>query len=304
MPVERIIRKLPDRRSLAVDDRPATVQWMLALWAVLVTALVLVLGGFDDPRLLHNGWFRLAGVGVTWGLLAWAAATPGKWMAQRLRVAVAASLALHTILALALVFAHLTFLLTQPKPDIDRQLVVEPTEVPKLVDVEQPTAEEQPVFEKPVPTDRLAAQQQPKSVVAKVATSTPSEPTIEPPELASSQAPQSLAERKSRSALTHRAKSPGKRSRQPNAATLATTLPETVEARNKSPARRQPNPLHRPPSRRPSAHQRPTLFASLRSMPRLLQQRLRGDRTATPRKLLNPSPPHEPASRQQQPPSR
>ena len=244
MSTQRVIRKLPKRPSRAFDDRPATVQWALGLWAVLVTALVLALGGFEETRLLHNGWFRLAGVAVTWGLLAWAASTPGKWMAQRLRLAAAASLAVHTLLALLLVFAHLTFLLTEPKPDVDRQVVVEPVETPKLVEVKQPSMDEQPVFEKPVPTDRLATQQQPEVEQAKAATSEPTEPRLEPPELATSKAPQSLAERRPRSALTHRAKSPSRRSRQPEVATLATTLPESIERPKQlaSADRSQPSP--------------------------------------------------------------
>ncbi len=228
MSIERIIRKLPQRPSTALEERPSTVQWVLVLWAALVTILVIALGGFDDTRLLHNGFFRLAAVAASWGLLAWAWTTPGRWMAQRLRLAVAASLALHTLLALALVFAHLTFLLTQPEPDIDRQLVVEPVDTPRLVEIKQPVQNEEPVFDKPVPTERLAAQLQPQATTAKALTSEPVERKVEPPELATSQVPQSLAERRPRTALTHRAKSPGQRSRQPDAATLATTLPESV----------------------------------------------------------------------------
>ena len=62
-----------------------------------------------------------------------------------------------------LVFAHLTFQLTEREPDIDRQAVVEPVEVPEEVEIRQPVVSDEPVFEKPVPTDRLAAQQQPQT---------------------------------------------------------------------------------------------------------------------------------------------
>lgn len=227
MKTQRTIRKLAQRSKKGVDERASTAQWVLAVWAVLLTVLVVVLGGFEDPRLLYNGWLRLCGVLATWGLLAWATATPGRWMAQRLRLGVAVSLVLHTVLALVLVFAHLSFLLTDREPDVYRQLVAEEQEAPKLVEVVRPDTTEQPVFEKPAPTERLM-QQKPEAQQAKASSSIPSQPNPETPELASAQAPQSMVERRPRTALVHRAKSPGKRSRQSESATLATTAPKSI----------------------------------------------------------------------------
>lgn len=227
MSSQRTIRKLDKVSSNSLDERVSSAQWALAAWALLITVLVVVLGGFDDPRLLYNGWVRLCGVLATWGLLAWAVATPGRWMAERLRLGVAISLVLHTVLALVLVYAHLTFLLTEPKPDVYRQLVAEQQETPKLVDVVRPDTTDQPVFEKPAPTDRLT-QQKPDAQQAKASSSSPSQPNPDPPELANAQAPQSLVERRPRTALVHRAKSPGQRSRQSESAKLATTVPKSV----------------------------------------------------------------------------
>lgn len=228
MPTQRHIRKLPRPVSNALDDRASTVQMALVVWAVLVTVLIVSLGGFNDPRLLHNGWVRLLGMLATWGLLAWAAATPGRWMANRLRLGVAISLVVHTMAALLLVFAHLTFLLTEPEVALVEQVVVEPEETPKLVEVVRPSEEQQPAVEKPVPTDHLAQQQQPQTSQAKASPPTDAKELPDPPELARSEAPQSLVERRPRTAMTHRAKSPGERSRQSETATLATTAPRPI----------------------------------------------------------------------------
>lgn len=219
---ERVIRKLPKKRSTALDERPSTTYWMLTVWAALLTLLVVGLGGWDDTRLLYNGWCRLATVAATWGLLAWAASAPPKWLAQRLRLGVATSLAIHTLLAMLLLVANLKFLITPPKPDVNRVVAVETVEVPKLVEVTQPTSKAQPVFDKPVPTDQLTQQQTAEQAVQ---ASAQAEPTTQPPELASQPAPQSLAKRPPRTALTHRAEDPGKRSRQQKTATLVADTP-------------------------------------------------------------------------------
>lgn len=229
MQTKRTIRKLPRRASNALDERAGSVQWMLGIWAALLTVLVVLLGGFDDTRLLYNGWVRLLAVGATWSLLAWAAATPGEWMAQRLRLAAAASLTLHTLVALLLVFTHLRFLVTEPVVDMDRQVVVQPKEVPQLVEVVRPTSSDEPVFEKPVPTDRLAEQQRPQTEAKKASPTEVNEPNLDPPELATSEAPQSLVERRPRTALTHRARTPGERSRQMESAMLASRAPRPVD---------------------------------------------------------------------------
>lgn len=306
MPTKRHIRKLPRPASSAFDDRTSTVQWVLGVWALLVTVLIVSLGGFDDPRLLFNGWVRLIGMAATWGALAWAAASPGKWMAKRLRLGVAASLVLHTLVALFLVFAHLTFLLTEPEVALVEQEVVEPEEVPKLVDVVRPSEEQEPVVEKPVPTDRLAQQQQPQTSQAKASPQTEPQDTPEPPELASTEAPQSLVERRPRTALTHRAKSPGERSRQSETATLATTAPqpltkpkqvasaaaaEPAPAAKLAKAESQPRETPTPEEPQEVSPQPPTRVAQRRSSnaPQVAQT------PPTPRRPLSPAEVPEPA---------
>lgn len=223
---QRVIRKLPQKQSEAFDDRPATTHWMLAAWAALVTGVVVWLGGWDDPRLLHNAWCRLATLAGTWALLAWAAAAPRKWLAQRLRLGVAASLTIHTLLAMLLMAANLNFLLTPLKPDVNRVVAIEKVEVPRLVEVTQPSSKPQPMFEKPVPTNQLTQQKTAQQQLQAVAAATPA---TEPPELASQPIPRSIARREPRSALTHRAEDPGKRSRQAKSATLVAQAPAKVE---------------------------------------------------------------------------
>ncbi|WP_442485220.1 hypothetical protein [Aeoliella sp. SH292] len=228
MPTKRHIRKLTPPSSTALDDRASTVQWVLGVWAALLTVLIVMLGGFDDTRFFYNGWVRLLGMLATWGLLAWAANSKGRRMSQRLRLGAAASLAFHTAVAIALLFAHLTFVFTEPEVDVVRNIVIEPKEVPRLVDVTPPVETEEPAIEKPVPTDQLAQQTQPATSQAKSSPDTPTQESTDPPELASSEAPQSLVQRRPRTALAHRAKSPGERSRQTESAQMASSAPEPL----------------------------------------------------------------------------
>ncbi|QDU55984.1 hypothetical protein [Aeoliella mucimassa] len=228
MPNQRNIRKLPRRRSNAFDERNSTTQWVLMLWAMLITVLVLALGGWEDPRMLYNAWVRLMGVAVTWALLAWLAAKPGKWMEQRLRFGVAWSLVFHTVLAIVLLLSNLMFFFTEPVTDIDRQVVMQPEEkLPEVVEIVRPETEQQE-YEKPVPTEQLAQQIEAQTEQSKAESPTESVEQQEAPELASTDAPQSMNQRRPRTALAHRAESPGQQSRQTEAATLATTAPQPI----------------------------------------------------------------------------
>jgi len=275
---------------------------MLALWAALLTVLVVWLGDWDDTRLLHNGWFRLATVAATWGLLAWAAAAPRKWLAQRLRLGVATSLALHTLLAMLLLVANLKFLITPAKPDVNRVVAVETVEVPKLVEVTQPTSKAQPLFNKPVPTKQLTQKQTAQQAVQ---ASEQAEPTTEPPELASQPAPQSLVKRQPRTALTHRAEDPGKRSRQQKSATLVADAPTEQKPDLTQPAAVAKTQAVDRPERRQTAETAPAELETETPSPSTLAQRpertpdqptaaaamaQRDRRATTPASLQNPTP--------------
>ncbi|MGI9455145.1 MAG: hypothetical protein ACR2NU_01200, partial [Aeoliella sp.] len=231
---QRVIRKLRRVQHVALDERPMSTQALLGIWAFLITLLVIALGGFEETRILYNGWFRLAGVAVTWGLLAWAATTSKRWMAQRLRLGVAASLCFHTLVALLLIFLNLSILLTEPKPSIERLAITEPVETPSRVEVTQSTSDEQPVFEAPAPTDQLTVEEErPEVERAMTAAKSTIEPDEEPIELAARPIPQSSLQRRPRTALTHRAKSPGERSRQTEVATLAAVPPQELDPRQR-----------------------------------------------------------------------
>ena len=276
MPTKRNIRKLPRRGSHAFDERNSTIQWVLVAWALLVTVLVFALGGWDDPRLLYNAWVRLIGVLATWGLLAWMAAKPSKWMEQRLRFGVASSLVFHTLLAIALLLSNLMFFFTEPITDLERQVVMQPEEkLPEVVEIVTATTEEQE-YDKPVATDELAQQVESKAEQSKAQAATESLDQPESPELASTDVPQSAIERRPRTALAHRAEAPGERSRQTEAATLATTAPEplvkpkqptaTAEAAEPSPDAKlaKANPVTSEPTPAPEAESTPAPTSTAR----------------------------------------
>ena len=255
---KRIIRKLSRSSVPALGERATLTQGMLAVWAALVTCLVLLLGGFDETRLLHNGWFRLVGVAASWGLLAWAATVPSRWMAQRMRLGVAASLTFHTLLTIWFVFMQMGFLLTPPKPALDRVTVTEPMETPKQVEVTRSTIQKQPHFDAPTPTEQLATTTKPtEAKKLPNAASVAPEPSEQLPQLAAKPIPQAATPKRPRTALTHRAKSPGKRSRQREVAKLAAATPQLIE-----------RPTQAPPSSTKSAQ--PTELAKAPTAPKAL----------------------------------
>ena len=228
MPKKRNIRKLQRPGSQAFEEQASSVQWVLVAWAVALTVLVITLGGWDDPRMLHNAWVRLIAALVSWGLLAWLATKPGKWMEQRLRFGVATSLVLHTLLVFVLLFVNIMFLYTEPITDVENRVVMQPEEeIPEVVEIVQQPQEKQE-YEKPVATDQLAELVQSQAEQSKAESPTESMEQPDTPELAATEVPQSMVERRPRTALAHRAEAPGKRSRQTEKVMLATTAPEPL----------------------------------------------------------------------------
>ena len=136
---------------LALDERPTTVNTILALWAGLVAGLIVALGGFDDPRLWHNAWVRLMTLGVTTVALGWALQTSRAMLARRLQLGVAGSLVLHTLLVVGL--AQMDLSLSEdvvakqnPEPDVTN----ETPKAPELVVIDRQQADQRPEFERPL----------------------------------------------------------------------------------------------------------------------------------------------------------
>lgn len=182
-------------KALPFDERPATVNAALALWCGLVAGLVIAVGGFDDPRLLYNGWIRLMTLAATTAALGWALRAPRLAIARRLQLGVALSLVAHTLLAVGLSQSHLRLLedpLGEENPQ--PQVVADAVNPPELVMVDRNEADSRPDFDRPVAsgapqlkTDETALERwAPDSV------DTPREP-LEPPRLDEEPSPLDLA---------------------------------------------------------------------------------------------------------------
>src|SRR5688572_20152620 len=201
--LHRKIRKLKPSTTVPVEERPQTTQVVLALWALVVAGIIVWRNGFDDPHPLTNGWFQLGMLATTWGAIAWLAAVGGHWLGSRVRFGVASSLVLHSLLAIMLMLMSIKFLATPKEQATERNEVAQEEEPPVRVEIIQPTTPQEQAFEKPLPTEALVEMtpqpelERPPREMAEVA-----EPTPQPDELASAPVPQSLVERRPRTALT------------------------------------------------------------------------------------------------------
>jgi hypothetical protein len=92
----------PTPTARPFDEHLWPIQSALVVWACVLSGTVVALGGFDDPRLLHNGWARLAAIAATLAILAWAASSVDSQTARRLKLAVVLSLMFHTVLVVLL----------------------------------------------------------------------------------------------------------------------------------------------------------------------------------------------------------
>lgn len=133
------------------DTSPLTVHLALAMWVGLVAGLVVALGGWDDPRPLHNGWIRLMTLGTTAVLLAWAFHRRHAAFGRRLQLAVIVSLMLHTGMAVGLSQFDLE-LAADPLRELPAdEAATDPLPVPPQVTlIRQQSTDESPVFELPI----------------------------------------------------------------------------------------------------------------------------------------------------------
>ena len=158
--VRRIIQKVERAEGAGFDDQLWPINLALLVLTGFVAGIIVVEGGFDDPRLLHNGWFRLATLAVSVGGLFWVALRVNRRLARRMQLAILLSLMLHIGVALVLKDRYLELIAQQ---ETQQQEVLEPEEqVTRPEYVLQPLdqlAEEQ-AFEKPVETQTPTPKQQ------------------------------------------------------------------------------------------------------------------------------------------------
>lgn len=174
--------------AVGFEDRPLATELMLALWTGILAGGVVAAGGFDDPRLLHNGVVRLIALGATAALLGWALKATSRRVAWRLQFGVFASLLVHSLCFIALSQAKLTAggAAGSQLAEAPLREVVKP---PRELRITPPTQrlEEQRIpepFETPVASASLEPPQLAPEPIPHAATAPPEAPQVTPPKLA------------------------------------------------------------------------------------------------------------------------
>jgi hypothetical protein len=135
---QRTIRRIEPAANTVFDEQLWPTNLALFILAGLTSSVVVLAGGFNDPRLLHNGWFRVATLGLTLAGFAVAANTLSPRRARRMQMAVFTSLVLHVLLSIFLYYQYLRH------AKAEDESLQSPTEVreltmPQYVEVIDPT---------------------------------------------------------------------------------------------------------------------------------------------------------------------
>ncbi|MBN1854970.1 MAG: hypothetical protein JW829_19705 [Pirellulales bacterium] len=146
----RIVHRIEPSRSFPFDEQVWPVHFALLVLALLTAGLVILAGGWNDPRFLHNGWIRLLTLAATMGGLAWAANTYSPRRARRLHFAVLVSLITHLLLAVILHEKYLQPFVDAPE-DTEPPVVETPIPAPIPAPPEMVPAE----FERPLQTEPI-----------------------------------------------------------------------------------------------------------------------------------------------------
>src|SRR5262245_1018687 len=148
--MRRIVRKIEPAHAITFDDQLWPINVALLVLAGFVAGCIIALSSFDDPRLLYNGWARLASLAVTVGLLMWAATRLNSRRIRRgLQLATVLSLLVHMLLMVFLYNQRLAFLAQLEEdsetPVASQEIVTLPDYYIKAPDETQVEEHEKPV---------------------------------------------------------------------------------------------------------------------------------------------------------------
>ena len=96
------IQKVDRTSAVDFDEQQWPINLAIVILAAFVAGLVIATSDFQDSRLLHNGWARLIGVGISVGLLFWGVALLQGKMVRRLQLCIILSLLFHLWLSIYL----------------------------------------------------------------------------------------------------------------------------------------------------------------------------------------------------------
>jgi len=99
---QRKIRKVQTSKVADFDDQLWPINVAILILAGFVAGVVIATSDFNDPRILYNGWARLASVGLMVVLLFWGVMMLQGRMMRRLQLCILISLLVHLWLAIYL----------------------------------------------------------------------------------------------------------------------------------------------------------------------------------------------------------
>lgn len=215
--VRRTIQKVERAEVTGFEDQLWPINLALLILTGFVAGIVIVDGGFDDPRLLHNGWFRLTTLGLTVGGLFWLSLRVNQRIARRMQLAILLSLILHIGLALVLKDRVLELIAEQT---VEQQELVDEEDLPLtpeyvLPPIDQPLVEQ--AFEKPVETETPTPEVQAEPVEREQTTPREVQPQVQPvtmPQPRPTTQPSPVELQRQELAAPHRAAETSKLSRQ------------------------------------------------------------------------------------------
>ena len=152
-PSIRQIRTLDLRQPQYFDDQVWPIRVAICLLGTVLGSIVVVQGGFDNPRPWANGWVHLLAVGLVTGISLWAANLANTKNSRRLRFCFVLSLITHIGLGIFLYDFKLQFTVkaeepvktkpAQPLREIERAkefVIQSPQTSPVQQEIEKPVA--------------------------------------------------------------------------------------------------------------------------------------------------------------------
>ncbi|NQT39708.1 MAG: hypothetical protein HQ581_19585 [Planctomycetes bacterium] len=157
--------RIHDAHPVGFDERNWPVNCALLILAGFAAGIIIATSQFDDPRLLHNAWFRLGTLLVSTGALFWIAGRTTGAMRRRMQLCLLVSVLVHTWMAM---YLHRHYLKMTAEAELQHNSIVipmDPVTIPeyyrspeeergKLEDFEQPVDVETPLASDPELLDK------------------------------------------------------------------------------------------------------------------------------------------------------
>lgn len=152
--IKSTVKKVRNAAIGDFDDQIWPINCVILILAGFVAGIIIATSRFDDPRLLHNAWFRLATVILAVGVLFWAVVWLQGKMVRRVQLCVLISLLMHLWLGMYLHERYMVLVARREAETAQREArEFEDISMPEYhwEHIEKP--EQTPDIRKPLPTE-------------------------------------------------------------------------------------------------------------------------------------------------------